>query len=131
MALVHTISNADTPKVSDDDAIGAHFKGNKAAWRKSYDMLIARLNKFGADIQESPAKSYISLVRGIKKFAVVQISGERLDLGIKLKGIAPTERLGAAGSWNVVVTHRVRISDPKQLDSELLVWLKQAYDASA
>ena len=69
-------------------------------------------------------------MRGTKKFAIVQTSGERLDLGIKLKGVPPTERLEAAGSWNAMVTHRVRISDPKQLDAEVLAWLKQAYDAA-
>ena len=30
-----------------------------------------------------------------------------------------------------MVTHRVRISDPKQIDKEVLAWLKQAYDAAA
>jgi hypothetical protein len=29
-----------------------------------------------------------------------------------------------------MVTHRVRITDPKQIDKELLMWLKQAYDAA-
>jgi len=30
-----------------------------------------------------------------------------------------------------MVTHRVRISDPKQIDKEVLAWFKQAYDAAA
>ena len=130
MALVHVINSADKPKVSEEDAIAAHFKGNKAAWRKPYDALLTKVNKFGADIEVVVGKSYISWVRGTKKFAIVQTSGERLDLGIKLKGVPPTERLEAAGSWNAMVTHRMRISDPKQLDAEVLAWLKQAYDAA-
>jgi hypothetical protein len=28
-----------------------------------------------------------------------------------------------------MVTHRVRITDPKQIDAEITAWLKQAYDA--
>ena len=28
-----------------------------------------------------------------------------------------------------MVTHHVRISDPKPIDKEALAWLKQAYDA--
>ena len=31
------------------------------------------------------------------------------------------------GSWNNMVTHRVRISNPKQIDKELLAWLQKAY----
>ena len=30
-----------------------------------------------------------------------------------------------------MVTHRVRITDPKQIDTDVLVWLKRAYDAAA
>jgi hypothetical protein len=29
-----------------------------------------------------------------------------------------------------MVTHRVRISDPKQVDGEVLAWLKRAYEAA-
>jgi hypothetical protein len=45
----------------------------------------------------------------------------------KLKGATPSGRLEAACSWNRMVTHRVRISDPKQIDAEVLAWLKQGY----
>jgi hypothetical protein len=61
---------------------------------------------------------------------VMPSSAERLDIGIKFKGVAPTARLEAAGTWHTMVTHRVRITDPKQIDKELLAWLKQAYDAA-
>jgi hypothetical protein len=60
----------------------------------------------------------------------VQISTERMDVGIKRKGAAPTERLVAAGSWNAMVTHRVGIGDPQQIDAEVLAWLQQAHDAT-
>jgi hypothetical protein len=49
----------------------------------------------------------------------------------KLKGVKPTGRLEAAGSWNAMVTHRVRIGDPRQIDKAVLAWLRQAYDAAA
>jgi len=60
----------------------------------------------------------------------VQTTAERLDIGLKLKGVAPAGRLEAAGSWNARVTHRVRITDPKQIDHEVRAWLKQAYDVA-
>jgi hypothetical protein len=47
-----------------------------------------------------------------------------MDIGIKLKGAAPTERFEAARTWNNMVTHRVRISDPHQIDAQALAWLK-------
>jgi len=130
-AIVLVIMQHGKKQVSTDDAIAAHFAGNKAKWRKAYDALTAKIARFGADIEVSPVKSYISLLRGNKKFGIVQVSAaERIDIGIKLKGVAPAGRLEAAGSWNAMVTHRVRITDPKQIDKEMLAWLKQAYDAA-
>jgi hypothetical protein len=82
------------------------------------------------DVQVAPNMTYINLCRGSRKFAIVQITAERLDIGIKLKSVKPTERFESAGSWNPMVTHRVRITDPKQIDKEVRAWLKQAYAAA-
>ena len=130
-AIAHLITSSRREQAAPDDPIAAHFAGKKAGWREPYDALAARITAFGSDVEIAPAKSYISLVRGVKKFGIVQISVDRMDIGIKLKGVAPTERFEAAGSWNAMVTHRVRITDPAQIDAEVLAWLKQAYDAAA
>ena len=53
-----------------------------------------------------------------------------MDLGIKLKDVAPKGRLEAAGSWDGMVTHRVRIEKVSEVDAELKAWLKQAYEAA-
>ncbi len=44
-----------------------------------------------------------------------------MDIGVVLE---------AAGSWNAMCTHRVRVEDATLIDKQLLGWLKQAYDAS-
>jgi hypothetical protein len=51
-------------------------------------------------------------------------------VGINLKGTEPTGRLEASGSFNTMVSHRVRLSKPAEINKELLGWLKKAYDAS-
>ncbi len=56
------------------------------------------------------------------------MTGERMDIGIKLKNMAATGRFEEAGAWNAMVTHRVRITAPEQIDAEVINWLKQAYD---
>ena len=87
--------------------------------------------KFGADVKLSPNRTYINVQRGGKKFAILQPStADRFDIGIKLKGVAPAGRYNAAGSWNAMVTHRVRISDPKEIDIEVIQWLRRTYEAS-
>ncbi len=128
-AIAGTILKPDHFKTPTDDKIAALFKGKKEAWRKTYDSLMAKVSKFGEDVNVAATESYVSLLKDKKKFAIVQPSSERLDLGIKLKGVNAEGKLEPSGSWNSMVTHRVKISDPKELDKEVLAWLKQAYDA--
>jgi predicted transport protein len=129
--IAQLIVHHDEPKVTPDDRIAKQFAGDKEKWRKPYDALLAKLNKFGPDVTVAPTDTYISLLRGSKKFGIVQITAERMDIGIKLKSVAPTDRFEAAGKWNAMVTHRVRITDPKQIDKDVIAWLKQAYEAAA
>ncbi len=128
MAIVLALQSASRPKVSTDEKIAFHFAGKKAKWRKSYDKLFATIDKLCQDVSVAPTNSYISLLRKGKKFGIIQITSERMDIGIKLKGAEATKRFEAAESWNSVVTHRVIIKDPKQIDGELLKWLRQAYE---
>jgi hypothetical protein len=66
-----------------------------------------------------------------KQFAIVQPSTKnRVDVGIHLKGVDPTERLEAAGSFNSMVSHRVWLTGPGDVDQELIEWLHQAYRLS-
>ncbi len=131
-AIWHLIGHADDVKANPEDRLARLFAGRKAVWRKPYDALAAKIARFGPDVEISSNMTYINVVRGSKKFAILQLSAAgRFDIGIKLKGVKPTGRLEAAGSWNAMVTHRVRISDPKQIDKEVLAWLKQAYGAAA
>ena len=79
----------------------------------------------------SAGETYVNLMRGKKKFAILQpSSAERLDLGIKRRGVTSEGRFEAAGSWNSMVTHRVRVHNPREIDAEVLSWLKNAYEAA-
>ncbi len=127
-AIIGVINSVEKPKASKDEKLEKLFSGAKAAWRKPYDDLLKKLNKFGEDVGVAPTNTYISLLRGDRKFGIVQVTGERLDIGIKRKGAAAEGRFEEAGSWNAMVTHRVRITDPKQIDAEILKWLRDAYD---
>jgi hypothetical protein len=125
MALVATMKPT---RVVDkfDDPMDAHFSGAKAHWRPTFDALIAQLD----GVTLAFTNSYVSLLKGKAKFAIVAVTGERLDVGIKLKGVDPEGRFEASGSWNSMVTHRVRVSDAAQVDDELVGWLRRAYDAA-
>jgi hypothetical protein len=53
-----------------------------------------------------------------------------VDVGLVIKDMDPEGRLEKAGSWNSMCTHRVRLESADQVDDELLMWLKTAYDAA-
>lgn len=127
MAIINTLGQMKGAGLSATEKIADQFSRGKAHWRPSYDELVKQANEFG-EVRVSPTNTYLSLLKGTKKFAIVQVTTDRLDVGIKLRGTDPTERLEPAGSWNSMVTHRVRLGSPDELDVELLSWLHRAYD---
>jgi predicted transport protein len=110
-----------------DDLVTAQYGGSKAELRPIYDALIKAIQKFGKDVEVSPKKAYVSLRRS-KQFALIQPSTKtRVDVGLNLKGAKATTRLEKSGSFNSMVSHRVRISEKSEVNTELIAWLKQAY----
>jgi hypothetical protein len=117
---------ADAP--ADDDLVATQYAGPKAALKPIYDDLLGKIGKFGGDVEVSPKKAYVSLRRK-KQFALIQPStATRLDVGINLKGVEPNGKLEASGSFNAMVSHRVRVESAKDVDAKLIGWLKQAYE---
>lgn len=113
-----------------DDLVASWFAGEKIALRPLYDAVMAAVKELGGDVELAPKKTYMS-VRRSKQFACVHPSTKtRLDLGLQLKGVKPVGRLEAAGSWNAMVSHRVRLETPAQFDREVRQWLKAAYAAA-
>ncbi|MGA8372682.1 MAG: DUF4287 domain-containing protein [Acidimicrobiales bacterium] len=127
MAIYGTLRAIDAPKLTDQDRVDKHFSGKRSAWIPVYDKLLKQVQRFGADVSTQGGNSYISLLRNGKKFGIVKVSAERLDVGIKLKGAEANERLSRAGSWNSMVTHRVIVTSAAQVDRELIAWLRDAY----
>ncbi len=127
MAIYAVFQQKKEAKPGIVESIDKHFTGGKSIWRKPFDGLMTKIKKFGDDIQIATTDSYLSLLRDNRKFAVIYMVSGRMDIGIKLKGHEPTERFKLAGDWNTMVTHRVQINEPKQLDSQVLQWLKEAY----
>lgn len=125
--VAHSVAGGGT-LTHGDDPVGAQYEGAKAGLRPIYDAILGAVQKFGSDVEVAPKKANVSLRRS-KQFALVQPStATRLDLGINLKGVAPSGRLEASGSFNAMVSHRVRLDSVKGVDKELIGWLKQAYD---
>jgi hypothetical protein len=110
--------------------VDAQYAGAKATLRPIYDALLAAVKKFGTDVEVSPKKAYVSLRRG-KQFAIIQPStATRVDVGLVLPGVEPSGRLEASGSFNAMMTHRIRVEKAAEVDKELSSWLRRAYDGA-
>ena len=125
------LSGAAQPKADGGDSlVDAQYSGENAALRPIYDALITAVKKFGGDVEISPKKTYVSLRRS-KQFGLIQPTTKtRVDVGINLKGEKPDGRLEASGSFNAMVSHRVRLEAGSKVGAALISWLKQAYERS-
>lgn len=109
------------------DLVEEQYRGkeNLKPW---YEKIMAEVNKFGKDVEVAPKKAYVSLRRK-KQFALIQPSTkDRLDVGLNIKGVAPSGIATAAGSWNAMCTHRIKVEDEKTIGKDLLNWIKKAYE---
>jgi hypothetical protein len=85
------------------------------------------IQKFG-EFEIVPKKGYVSLRRK-KQFAILQPSTkDRLDVGLNIKGEAPSGNVLASGSWNAMCTHRIKLEDEKMINKDLIAWIKKSYD---
>lgn len=112
---------------SNDQLLTDQYKG-KENLKPIYDKIIKEISKFGSDIEIAPKKASVSLRRK-RQFALVQPSTKtRIDLGLKIKDKEVQGRLESSGPFGTMCTHRVKLSDPKDIDNDVLSWLKEAYE---
>lgn len=114
--------------VAEEDPIDALFAGSKVVLRPIYDVIVKTVGTFGHNIEFVRKKTCVSLRRS-RQFALIEPSTPtRLDIGLNLAGVPASGRLEAAGTWNGMVSHRVRLTSVEAFDLEVKRWMKQAYD---
>jgi len=119
----------DASLPTSDDLVENQYRG-KEELRPIYDALIEAVARFGDDVEISPKKAYVSLRRS-KQFGLIQPATKtRLDLGLNLGDVAAGGRLEPSGSFNSMVSHRVRLGHTGEVNDELIDWLRQAYEAA-
>lgn len=120
--------DAGTPAAG--SLVEAQYAGPKADLKPIYDALIKAVSSFGNDVEIAPKKSYVSL-RAKKQFGLIQPSTKtRVDLGLNLADAKTTTRLEKSGSFNAMVSHRVRLESTDDVDQQLIKWLKRAYEGA-
>jgi hypothetical protein len=114
---------------SDDALVDKQYSGAKAEMRPVYDALATAARRLGGDVEVMPRSSQVTFSRK-KSFAVVRAATrDRIDLLLKLPGTAATARLAAnRGAGASDPSHVVSLRAPKDVDRELVGWLRAAYE---
>jgi predicted transport protein len=127
--LVHHTNKSHSGFDNEEDLIQQQYKG-KEELKAIYEFVVNAIKGFGDDVELSPKKAYVS-IRRKKQFAIIQPSTKtRLDIGLNFKNVEPTSKLESAGSWNTMCTHRIKLEKATDVDSQVINWLKTAYDQS-
>lgn len=130
--IAQFIVNPDYRNASAEEKLALQFAGSKQKWRQAYEDLVCKVRDFGDDVGIAPARSYVSLTRSGVRFGLINVASSALcNVGLKLKGVAPVGCLEDAGTWNAMVTHRIRVHSPAMLAGEALPWLATAYARAA
>lgn len=132
--LVHTIRRQEaegTPgaaAAAGGDVLDGLYTGKKVDLRPIHDRLLEEMRKLG-DFEEAPKKTYVSYRRK-KQFATVgPATNTRVDVGLNAKGLDASDRLEALPAGQMC-SYRVKLTDVGEVDSELIGWVRAAYDAA-
>lgn len=132
--LVHVVLKSDggsAAKASGatiDDVLNEIYSGPKAELRPIHDALMKEINKCG-EFEIAPKKAYVSLRRK-KQFAMIgPATNTRVEVGLNMKGVKSTPRL-IENPPGGMCQYKVKVTDAKEVDKELIAWVKQAYESA-
>lgn len=128
--VVHVFKAKSAPAApAGADPLDAIYSGSKAPLRALHERIMAAVAKFGA-FEVAPKKANVSLRRA-KQWALLGPGSKgRLEIGINMKGVPATERLTAQPPGGMC-QYKVWITDAREVDAELVGWLRTAYDSAS
>lgn len=114
--------------VAADATVDELYAGAKAPLRPIHDKLMAAIHGFG-EFEISPKKTYLSLRRK-RQFAMVgPATNTRVEVGLNMKDVPGGERLIQLPPGSMC-QYKVKVTSAREVDRELLGWIKQAYDSA-
>ena len=131
-ALVHTILQSDGTRAAEgkneDAVLDEIYSGAKAGFRPIHEALIKHIDRFG-EYEVVPKKGYVSLRRQ-KQFAMIgPKTNTRFEVGINAKDFKKNSRLAEQPKGSMC-NYIVSLTAVDQVDAELIVWLKSAYEGA-
>lgn len=132
--VTHGFANTIVTLSKDEDHSAEDLVANQYAGKENlkpiYDELLAFVNTLGTDVKIAPKKDSVSVIRKRQFVLIKPATKSRIDLGFKLKDKPTTARLENSGPFGTMCTHRVQITEVKDVDKELKNWITEAYTRS-
>lgn len=131
-ALVHAVLKTDGTRAaegkSEDVILDEIYSGAKASLRPIHEKLIQAIDKFGA-YEVVPKKGYVSLRRK-RQFAMIgPKTNTRFEVGINAKDLKKNSRLVEQPKGSMC-SYLVSLTDVKEVNPELVAWIKSAYEGA-
>ncbi|MEP6894256.1 MAG: DUF5655 domain-containing protein [Chloroflexota bacterium] len=131
-ALVHAVFESDGTRAAkgktEDAVLDEIYSGAKENFRPIHETLIKHIDRFG-EYEVVPKKGYVSLRRA-KQFAMIgPKTNTRFEVGINAQDLKKNSRLAEQPKGSMC-SYIVSLTDIQQVDSELIAWLKSAYEGA-
>ncbi len=131
-ALAHATMQSDGQRAAEgkstDAVLDEIYSGAKAGQRLIHEALMKHITTFG-EYETVPKKGYVSLRRK-KQFAMIgPKTNTRFEVGINAKDFKKNPRLLEQPKGSMC-NYIVNVTDAKEVDSELVAWIKSAYESA-
>ncbi|HEY5729623.1 MAG TPA: DUF5655 domain-containing protein [Anaerolineales bacterium] len=128
--LVHVVLRSDGTRAAEgkpmDAVLDEIYTGAKAGFRPIHEKLMKHINKFG-EFEIAPKKGYVSLRRKKQFVMIGPKTNTRFEVGINAKDFKRNKRLLEQPKGSMC-NYIVNLTDVKEVDSELVAWLKSAFE---
>ena len=113
-----------------EEYVAGQYAGPKAALRPIYDAVASAALGLGDDVRAEGRSTYIPFVRGRQFAAVAAATRARIDLGLRFTDPPTSERLIPARAPGQS-THRLALGAVDDVDADVVVLLRAAYEQNA
>ena len=130
--LVHAVLQSDGTRAaagkSEEAVLDEIYSGARAVFRPIHEKLMNEIGKFG-EFEVVPKKGYVSLRRR-KQFAMIgPKTNTRFEVGINARDLRKNARLLEQPKGSMC-NYIVQLTDAKEVDAELVAWIKSAYEGA-
>jgi hypothetical protein len=110
--------------------VEAQYSGPRAALRPLYEQLLRLGFSLGRDVKACPCKTMVPFYRSHVFAQIKPSTNARIDLGFALGNVKTPNRLIDTGGYEKKdrITRRIEIKIKADIDDEVKLWLKKAYD---